>query len=212
MEQEKKIAVIGGTGKAGKFLVKELINQGFHIRVLTRNPNKIDITSNHLEKTIGDITNYKSVFSFLEGCTSVISALGQSKGADPVFSLAAQNIVRAMNQLGIKRYVVLTGLTIDAQSDKKGFRTKLKSGIMKLLFKNIIKDKQKEYEILLESDLEWTVVRVPFIELTESKQKFLISLTDCPGKRISSTDLARFLIDQLSSHEFIRQAPFISNI
>jgi putative NADH-flavin reductase len=212
MEQEIIIAVIGGTGKAGKFLVKELINQGFQIRVLTRNPSKIDTTNKQLEKIIGDITNYKSVYSLLEGCTSVISTLGQSKGEDPVFSIAAQNIVRAMNQLRIKRYVVLTGLTIDTQFDKKGFSTKLKSSIMKILFKNIIKDKQKEYEILLASDLEWTVVRVPFIDLTESKQKLLINLTDCPGKRISSTDLACFLIDQLSSREFVRQAPFISNI
>jgi uncharacterized protein YbjT (DUF2867 family) len=49
MEQEKKIAVIGGTGKAGRFLVKELINQGFQIRVLTRNPNKIDIANNQVD-------------------------------------------------------------------------------------------------------------------------------------------------------------------
>jgi putative NADH-flavin reductase len=212
MEQNIKIAVIGGTGKAGRFLVKELVNKGFHIRVLTRDPDKFDITHNQIEKIIGDVTNYESVYSLLQGCTSVISTLGQSKGDNPVFSIAAQNIVKAMTQLQIRRYIVLTGLTLDTQFDKKGFSTKFKSSIMKTLFSSIMKDKKNEYEILLASDLEWIIVRVPFIELTESRRRIEVSLTDCPGKRISSTDLACFLIDQLSNSDYVRRAPFISNI
>ena len=105
MEQNIKIAIIGGTGKAGRFLVKELVNQGFKIKVLTRNPDKLDITHDQIEKINGDVTNYESVYSLLQGCTSVVSTLGQSKGNNPVFSVAAKNIVMAMNQLHIKRYI-----------------------------------------------------------------------------------------------------------
>jgi putative NADH-flavin reductase len=212
MEQKIKIAVIGGTGKAGKFLVKELVNKGFQIRVLTRNPDKLNFTHNQIEKIIGDVTSYESVYSLLQGCTVVMSTLGQTKGDTPVFSMAARNIVKAMGQLQIKRYIVITGLTLDTQFDKKSFGTKLKSSIMKMAFSNIIKDKQNEYEILLASDLDWTIVRVPFIELTESRRRIEVNLTDCPGKRISSTDLAWFLTGQIFSKEYIRKAPFVSNV
>jgi uncharacterized protein YbjT (DUF2867 family) len=55
MEQFIKIAVIGGTGKAGKYLVKKLINRGFKIKVLLRNPGKLEVTS-HLVKKISALT------------------------------------------------------------------------------------------------------------------------------------------------------------
>ena len=38
MEQEIKIAVIGGNGKSGTYLVKELLSQGFHLNLLIRHP------------------------------------------------------------------------------------------------------------------------------------------------------------------------------
>jgi len=40
MQQNIKIAVLGGTGKAGKYLVKQLRKQGFQIKLLLRNPEK----------------------------------------------------------------------------------------------------------------------------------------------------------------------------
>ena len=45
MEKYNKIAVIGGTGKAGKYLVKQLVNQGFKIKVLLRNPDKLELSN-----------------------------------------------------------------------------------------------------------------------------------------------------------------------
>jgi putative NADH-flavin reductase len=211
MEQLIKIAVIGGTGKAGKYLVNQLINKGFNIKVLLRNPDKSEIKSDTVEKVPGDVRNYESVYTLISGCSSVISTLGSSKGENPVFSQAAGNIIKAMNDLNVKRYIMITGLTLDTINDKKSFRTKLLSAIMKLSFPSIIKDKQKEYSILSGSNLDWTVVRLPLIEQTDSLGKIKISLTDCPGKKISTTDLADFLINQLSDDSFIRKAPFIAN-
>jgi putative NADH-flavin reductase len=211
MEQLNKIAVIGGTGKAGKYLVNRLIDQDFKIKVLVRNPNKFNITNPLIEKVIGDVRNYESVYSLIEGCGSVISTLGQTRGENPIFSQATTNIVKAMNALNVKRYIVITGLTIDANHDKKSLKTKLLSKFMKLSFPAITADKQKEYDILTGSNLDWTVIRLPLIKQTEALGNIKIRLTDCPGKEISSTDLADFIINQLSDNRFIRKSPFISN-
>lgn len=210
MDQEMKVAVIGGTGKAGKYLVKRLVSQGFKIKALTRNPGKLEETD-LIEKVTGDVTDYESVYTLAEGCNVVISTLGQTKGEDPVFSIAAQNIVRAMEALQIKRYIVLTGLTLETPFDDKGFQTKMKSLVMRLLFSKIITDKQNEYKILQQSKLNWTIVRVPFIEMTDSRGNVEASLSDCKGSGISSADLADFLIGQITSESYIRKAPFIWN-
>lgn len=211
MEQLKKIGVIGGTGKAGKYLVNQLINQGYRIKVLLRNPDSSQLTSNLVEKVPGDIRNYESVYSLVEGCSCIISTLGQSKGENPVFSQATENLLKAMNAHNIRRYILITGLTLDTIHDKKGFRTKLLSKFMKLSFPSIVADKQKEYLILSSSNLDWTVVRLPNIELTDSSGTIKISLTDCPGKKISATDLANFLIKQISDDSFLKKSPFIAN-
>jgi putative NADH-flavin reductase len=211
MVQLKKIAVIGGTGKAGKYLVNQLVNQGFKIKVLLRNPEKLEIKSHLVEKISGDVRNYESVNSLIEGCSAVISTLGQSRGESPIFSYATGNIIKSMRVQNVKRYIMITGLTIETIYDKKSFRTQILSKIMKLSFPAIIEDKQKEYSILSESDLDWTVIRLPLIKQTESLGQIKISLTDCPGKKISSTDLAIFLISQLFDDTYIRKSPFIAN-
>jgi len=210
MNQNSKIAVIGGTGKAGRYLLQQLVSEGFKVRALTRNPGKVEETE-LVEKVTGDVTVYESVYNLVDGCDAVISTLGQTKGENPVFSMAAKNIVRAMEALKIKRYIVLTGLTLDVQSDNKGFRTRMKSLVMKLLFRSIILDKQQEYKILQDSTLDWTIVRVPFIELTDNHKDTGTSLDDCKGSGISSTDLAKFLVSQIEDKRFLRKAPFIWN-
>jgi hypothetical protein len=89
--------------------------------------------------------------------------------------------------------------------------TNLLANIMKLFFPRIIADRQKGYRLLSESDLEWTLVRSSMIELTDAKRLVKTSLIDSPGRKVSSTDLSLFLIDQLSDDRFIKKAPFISS-
>jgi putative NADH-flavin reductase len=211
MEHINTIAVIGGTGKAGTYLVKQLIEQGYHIKLLMRDPAKLETNSPLIQKIIGDIRDENTVYRLVEGCNAVISTLGQRKDELPVFSLAACNIIQAMNKFGIKRYIVITGLTLDTPEDNKGFRTRLLSRIMKFSFPAIIADKQQEYLLLALTQLDWTVVRLPMIEQSTSLGNLKINLTDCPGKKISAADLAVFLIQQLSDTSFIRKAPFIAN-
>jgi putative NADH-flavin reductase len=211
MKPYKKIAVIGGTGKAGNYLIDQLINQGYQIKALTRNPEKLRHTSSLLEKITGDARNYETVFTLLQGCDAVISTLGPSKNEPDTCSIVTGHVIHAMQTLNMKRTIELAGLAIDTPSDKKGFITKLLVRIMKFIFPAIIADRQKGYRLLSESNLDWTVVRSSMIEQTDAKRPVKTSLLDSPGRKVSSTDLALFLISQLSDDQFIRKSPFISS-
>jgi len=83
---------------------------------------------------------------------------------------------------------------------------------MKKTFPISTTDKQLEYDILVNSNIDWTLVRLPLIEQTDERNKVSVDLEDCPGDKISATDLALFLIEQLSSKAFIKKSPFLSNI
>jgi putative NADH-flavin reductase len=211
MKQYKKIAVIGGTGKAGKYLIDQLISQGYQIKALARNPEKLKQTSSLLEKITGNARNYESVYTLLQGCDAVISTIGPSKSEPDTCSITTGNVIQAMQAFKIRRYIELAGLAVDTPTDKKGFITKLLVSIMRLFFPAIIGDRQKGYRLLSGSDLDWTLIRSSMIELTDSKRIVKTSLEDIPGRKVSSTDLALFMIRQLSDDQFIGKSPFISS-
>lgn len=61
MEQNNRIAVIGGTGKAGRYLVNQLVDQGYSVRTLIRNPNILPESNFQSETITGDVRDYNSV-------------------------------------------------------------------------------------------------------------------------------------------------------
>jgi putative NADH-flavin reductase len=207
----EKIAVLGGTGKAGKYLIRELVRQGYLVKALARDPGKIEQPDQSLEIVQGNAREYKSVHNLLSGCDAVISALGPSRNEPDTCSIAAGNIIKAMQALNIRRFIEIAGLGIDTPGDKKSLFTRLLVTIMKWFASAVIADRQKDYELLKNSNIQWTVVRCPMIKLTELTRNVKTSLTDRPGNQIGATDLARFLIDQLNNEQFVCKAPFISN-
>lgn len=219
MEQLIKIAVIGGTGKSGKYLVKALVKQGFHFKMLVRNAESRPISNlpskNSLVEIVnGDANDYEAIRSLIDGCQAVISTLGLGipTSEKTLFSQATTHIIRAMNEYNIRRYVVVTGLNVDTPFDKKSPKTKFATNWMYENFPISTKNRQTEYEILSASNIDWTLVRLPLIEQTDERNPIKTSLEDCEGDKISASDLAHFLIEQLSDETFVRQAPFLWSV
>lgn len=213
MEHSIKIAVIGGTGKAGKYLVNQLLNQGFKIKLVVRNLDHFQIQSSLIEVIEGSVNDYGIVCQLVEDCQAVISTLGlgQPNSKTSIFSQSTKNVLRAMEAWNVRRYMVITGLNVDTPFDQKSPKTKFATDWMKTNYPLTTADKQLEYNILTNSDLDWTLVRLPLIEQTEEKRGVLVSVEDCLGDKISATDLAIFLIEQLTDRTYVRKAPFLAN-
>lgn len=214
MKSNIKIAVIGGTGKAGKYLIKQLISQGFQFKALIRNPENFIISNPLVEVIQGDAADFGVLLELLKGCDAVISTLGLGIPASEknIFSTATTNILRAMQHNNINRYIVITGLNVDTPLDNKSPKTKFATDWMYTNYPLTTQDKQLEYSILAESTVDWTLVRLPMIEQTDTECEIQINMEDCPGDAISATSLAVFLIHQLSDNHYIQKSPFIANV
>jgi putative NADH-flavin reductase len=210
--KQHKIAVIGGTGKSGAYLVQELLRRTIPIKLLLRAQSAFEINDPLVEIVRGDARDYPSVRKLLEGCSAVISTLGQPKDEPSIFSDATRNVLQAMDEAGINRYLVTTGLNVDAPGDEKSERVRMATDWMYQNFPETTKDKQAEYELLASSQTDWTMVRLPVIVQTDTHFPVNVDLKDCVGEQISAADLASFLADQLSSGEYIRKSPFVSNV
>ncbi|WP_312285851.1 NAD(P)-dependent oxidoreductase [Chryseobacterium gleum] len=205
-----KIAVIGGTGKSGQYLVKHLLEKGHSLKLLLRHPE--NIFQNPLIETVkGDARDEAAIHKLIMGTDLVMSTLGQPKGEKSIFRDAAGNIIKAMDSHGISRYIVTTGLSVNTLSDQKNERVKMATEWMYQNYPETTADKQKEYELLLESNLDWTLVRLPLINLTDENFTTEANLTDCKGENISAADLAEFLGSQIENSDYIRKSPFLYN-
>ncbi len=209
--QIKKMAVLGGTGKAGRYIVQELLHHGYSLRLLLRTPSAFTIQHERIEIVPGDARDPLAVEQMLEGSDAIVSAVGQPVGEPSIFSSACRNILSAMEKNKIRRFIGLTGLNVDTPGDSKTGYTASATEWMYANYPRTTADKQVEWEMLNASATDWTLLRLPLIEMTESKPPVRMSLTDCPGGKISAASLADFIVGLLNNADWIRQSPFIAN-
>jgi putative NADH-flavin reductase len=209
MHSNIKVAVIGGAGKAGKYLVQALLAKGFHLKVLLRSTH---ITDPLVEVLKGDMKDLSTVRSLLKDCDVVISTIGQPKDEPLISSLATENIITVMNEYGISRYIFIAGITIDIPGDKKSAYNTEMSDFMKRSYPEVVADKQKACELLTASNINWTLVRLPFIVQTALTATLTVGMEDCPGDHINTADLANFLVEQIFSEAYVKKAPFIASL
>lgn len=210
--KQQKIAVLGGGGRTGKYLVNQLINKGFKLKVLLRHPEQFLIQSPQIEIVNGDATHSESIRQLVEGCEAIISLVGQRPGEPLVASRTTQNLLDTMSEFCINRLISLAGMNVDTASDQKSQETLMATEWMKANYPEIHADRQKSYALLEESPIDWTLVRIPFIEFQDASGELAVSLTDCPSGIINAGSLAAFLIDQLFDESYYRKAPFVASI
>jgi putative NADH-flavin reductase len=211
MNQKTTIAILGGGGRTGKFLVAKLIDQGYQLKVLLRSPENFEFHHPSVAIIKGDALDPTSIHALVKNSQAVISTIGQRKNEPLVAHTTTLNILQAMTYYKIRRYILVAGINIDTPYDKKSAQTLAATEWMKANFPLIQEDRQKAYGALLESDLDWTLVRVPMIEFTGDEGNLSVSVEDCLGTRITAGEIADFLVQQLPDRRFFRQAPFIAN-
>ncbi|NNE78183.1 MAG: hypothetical protein HKN31_14065 [Pricia sp.] len=79
-------------------------------------------------------------------------------------------------------------------------------------FSSPAQDRPLEYDILKKRKLNCTLIALPLIEFTNERRAIKTSIHDCIGGKISATDLAHFLIEQLEDTIAITKVHLLSNI
>lgn len=210
MNHSQRIALIGGTGRVGKYVAIKAMEKGYQVRMLVRNPSKHALTDVDVVK--GDVRDRSVIQCLLKECDVVINAFGQPMKAHPIYSTVTQSILEAMTESNIRRYIGVTGGSLSLNSDKKSMVNRFGSTVFELLFSRMMNDKKKEWMVLLlNKHIDWTMVRLPFVLDKDEKQLIKEHLTDMPGSTIRNGDIATFLLQQIDNDSYVHKAPFISN-
>ncbi|KAA0801406.1 NAD-dependent epimerase/dehydratase family protein [Bacillus sp. JAS102] len=211
MESTNKIAILGANGKAGKYLINEALKKGYEVKILTRNSNNMTITNESIEPIIGDARDFSSIRELLKGCQVVVNAVGQPKNEPYIFSAVTKHVLEAMKEFEIKRYILISGGSLNVTGDQKGMVNKIGATLFKLFLPKMMQDKYKELQTIQGSDVDWTIVRLPFVMEGKGIGKIKESLVDMPGMKIQNSDIAPFVIKEINSERYVGKCPFISN-
>lgn len=209
--QPTPIAVLGGAGRTGHFLLTHLLAAGYHIRALVRHPEQFHFTHASLEVIQGDALDANAIAQLLTGCSAVLSTIGQRQGEPMVASQLMKLLPAAMHVAGINRYIALAGVNVTALGDQKGLAAQQATAWMQTNFPEIHADRQISFDLLQASALSWTMVRVPFIYFEEGDGQLLVQLHDCPAQQVMAGDIARFMVKTLQENSYLRQAPFVGS-
>jgi len=210
-----KIAILGSTGFVGKVLIKKAIDAGYQVKTLARNPEKLEEIKDKIEIITGSVFEPLSVEAAIEGAEAVLSTIGppQRNPGDPVqYEKAMKNIVSAMDKYGIKRYIHIGGAAHQGgENEVWNFNRKFLRLFLNLVGKQILVAKHLEWEVLKTSDLDWTLVRPPRITNEEASGNIVADEKRLESLKVSVGDLTDFILEQITSKDWIRKAPLISS-
>lgn len=212
MNNPQKVAIIGGTGKAGRHIAAEALQKGYQVRMLVRDPRKLKHLDKSIEIVKGSIQDIEAIRLLLKGCGTVINTFGQPYKDKPIYRESTENILDAMKEFEIRRYIGVTGGSLTIEGDKKSIWNRIGAKMFDIFLSTMRKDKKREWEILNETEhIEWTLIRLPFIIDGIKTAHIKENLVDMPGTKITNQDIASFIISQINDFKYIKKAPFISH-
>ncbi|MFG1496110.1 SDR family oxidoreductase [Saccharospirillum sp. HFRX-1] len=208
-----KVLIIGATGGTGRAVVSAAKAAGHEVTALVRSAEKaVDLPIDHLLE--GSVLDPAALARAMQGIEAVISVLGTK--LSPIrevrlLSQATELMVQQMQQAGVRRFICVTGM---GAGDSRGHGGALFDGLLlPLLLCKIYQDKNRQEAVIKSSDLDWTIVRPSVLSDRPGRQSYraLTDLSAFHGGSIARADVAHFLVQQLSSDDWLRKTPLISD-
>jgi len=218
----KTLAIIGGTGRVGQQVIKQALARGYKLNVLARDPVKV---SEHALINVikGDAKDPQALDELLTGADAVVSTLGpagmnsslklaKSAARDFVSTESTKSILPLMKKHGIRRFVLCTGASLQHPDDDNNFfihllLTKLAPKILG----DILLDREQELNLLLDSQVNFTIARAAKLDDAQPKKPLKTSHTKFQGGNVSIHSLAAFLVDQVQEHNYFGKAVYVAN-
>ena len=146
-----KVALIGGTGYVGSYIIDELIENKITPRVLVRNGSESKVMqADKCEMVKGDVEDEKSLREILDGCDAVIYLIAlirefpaknitneryQFKGSERVSKIASE--------IGVKRFLLMSAMGANPNPSSS----------------NYMNSKYLSEQALKNTKLDWTIIR-----------------------------------------------------
>ncbi len=199
----QKVLVAGATGYLGRFVTREFKNQGYQVRVLARNSQKLEQAGPFLEPATKDFVDDV----FIGEVTRPETLQGLCDGIDIVFS--SIGITRQKDKLSFR--------DVDYQGNKNILDLALKASVKKFTFVSvfnadllrhipIVSAREKFVRDLDQAGLDYTIIRptgyfsdmTEFLKMAVSGRVYLIGDGEKRLNPIHGADLAKVCVEAIN--------------
>jgi putative NADH-flavin reductase len=143
-------------------VTEQALAAGHEVTAFVRDPAKLGLNHERLRVVQGDIADAERMAEAVTGQDAAISALGQTRTSSrDILTVAARNLLPAMRQAGVRRFVSLVGAGVADERDTGSLGRTLMLGLMRLVARHLLEDAERHAELVRASDLRWTLVRPP---------------------------------------------------
>ena len=197
------ILILGGTGRVGSHIVSFALQDKHQVTALVRTPEKLQIKDENLTILQGNVLNKEEIAHAMRGMDVVISALNTDGGN--TLSESMPLIIEAMENEGIKR-IITVGTAGILQSRVSPDVLRYQSSESKRKITRAAEEHHKVYDLLQQSNLDWTIVCPTYLPDGEREGNYRIERNFLPenGVKISVPDTAEFTFSQITNNDFIR--------
>jgi putative NADH-flavin reductase len=206
------LVIFGASGRTGRRLIDQALEQGHTVTAFARTPGKIQAQHERLHILQGDIHDPQAVEQAVAGQEVVLCALGRNRGeATDRLAEGTRNILLAMEKYAVRRIIGVSAAGF--MGERANFL------IGKILFwffgrylTKLFETMKLQYLELEKSSLEWIAIRPILLDEGPRKGKYRLALEVIPsrGYRINTGDVADFMLKNLASDEFLFKSPAIA--
>jgi putative NADH-flavin reductase len=206
-----KLLILGATGGTGIEIVREAIELGHEVTVFVRSLERLSGLENRLRIETGDLLNPRDLVSVARGQDAVLSTFGPrvpvARSDQHLLRDFALALTTAMKLTGTRRVLVESAAFL------------FKNAVIppaylvgKLFFPAIVRDQADMERIVIDSHLDWTLIRPPRLTDGERTAKFRMRIGHLPpfGFSISRADVADCFLRLLADENSVRKIVGVS--
>ena len=209
-----KVVVFGASGKTGRLLIERAVASGHMVTASVRDPVRLNAPRDSVHVVQGDVLDSASVDQAVANQEAILVALGTAarRGSPQVLPHGIRHILDAMERHGVRRILVLSAA--GALHEPAG---SIVGSLGLILARAFLPGVYREHRAMLEElrtrNLDWLAVRPVILTNGPWTGRYRVVAVGIPrgGYRVSRADVADFMIRQLTSDEFVRKMPAISN-
>jgi len=205
-----KLVIFGASGKTGLELVKQALEKGHLVTAFVRDPSRLPVKHDRLNFSTGDVFDLESVAKAVQGQDAVVCVLGSSDlKKTTVRATGTANIIQAMQQKAIQRFIVVTAMGTGDSWDTL-------SPINKFFYATLLKSSREDHEAqetaVKKSGLKWTIIR-PSGLVDEPKTGLYEVGENIPAKtsKIARADVADLILKELEQNALLHKAVTITS-
>ncbi|MBO2536843.1 NAD(P)-dependent oxidoreductase [Rummeliibacillus suwonensis] len=197
-----RLAIFGATGRVGGEIVRLALQDGYDVKALVRIPTKL-YENEHLTIIKGNVLHNNDVEKTIDDADMVISTLGVCHTT--TLSEGMPHIISSMKKHHIKRIVTIgTAGILNSRREPGKFRFQTNESRQKKTF--AAEEHAKAFQMLKESDLEWTIICPTYLPDGEATGIYRIEKNQLPlnGEKITVGDTAKFAYEECFKKQFLQ--------